>query len=231
MSTVQTKEKAIVVALGMGVAVPFLYFGIQVVAAPFYPGYSFLNRDASTLGSDGSSCPAIFNVGAILVGIVTLIASWGFLRAFQRLGTNPILTWLATLALISSGLASINAGLFPLPDPRHTEGLFALLGMGTFLLPILLPAALWKLRDARLLKIIFVVNWLVILALIPIVSGLIQIISVKAGVELQSYQSFLNNYHGLIQRIVALAVFLPIGAGAYFLANRMKGSARENVSV
>src|SRR5262249_29670186 len=134
MSTVQAKEKPIMVALGMGVAVPFLFFCLQVVAAPFYPGYSFFNRDASTLGSDGSSCPSIFNVGAIFVGIVTLIASWGFLRAFQRLGTNPILAWLTTLALISSGLASINAGIFPLPDPRHSGGLLALLGIGTFLL-------------------------------------------------------------------------------------------------
>src|SRR6516162_10207459 len=103
MSTVQTRERPIVVALGMGVAVPFLYFGIQIVAAPFYPGYSFLNRDASTLGTDGSTCPSIFNFGAIFMGIVTLIASWGFLRSFQRLGTNPILAWVTTLALISSG--------------------------------------------------------------------------------------------------------------------------------
>jgi len=231
MSTVQTKEKPILVALGMGVAVPFLYFGIQVVAAPFYPGYSFLNRDASALGSDGSSCPSIFNVGAIFVGVVTLIASWGFLRAFQRLGTNPILAWLTTLALISSGLAHINAGVFPQPDPRHSGGLLALLGIGTFLLPILLPAALWKLREARLLKILFIANWLMILALFPIMSGLIQIISVNAGVELQGYQSFLNNYHGLIQRIAAFVIFFPIGAGAYFLANRIKGSAREKVSL
>src|SRR5262249_6289239 len=95
--------------------------------------------------------------------------------------TNPILACLTTLALISSGLANINAGVFPLPDPRHSGGLLAVLGIGTFLLPILLPAALWKLREARLLKILFIVNWLAILVLIPIMSGLIQRISLKAG--------------------------------------------------
>src|SRR4051812_45269148 len=42
-------------ALAFGIAIPFLYFGVQIVAARFYPGYSFLNRDASTLGSAGST--------------------------------------------------------------------------------------------------------------------------------------------------------------------------------
>jgi hypothetical membrane protein len=230
MRAVQRQERLVLISLGLGVVVPFLYFGIQVVAAPFYPGYSFLNRDASTLGSDGSSCPAIFNVGAIFVGLLTLIASWGFLCALHRLGVNPILTWLVVLALISSGLASINAGVFPLPDPRHSGGFFALLGIGTILLPILLPVAMWKLQGARLLRVFFIVNSLAILALIPIVSGFVQFISIKAGLELQNYQTFLNNYHGLIQRMTALVVFLPLGAGAYFLAGRMISSVRETVA-
>lgn len=221
----KTKKKLTVFALGMGVAVPFLYFGIQIIAAPFYSGYSFLNRDASTLGSDGSSLPAIFNFGSIIVGIVTLIVAWGFMRAFQRLGVHPILAWLTSLALISSGLVSINAGVFPLPDPRHTEGLLALLGIGTFLLPVLLPAALWKLREARPIKAYFIANLIAFIALIPVMSGLIQRLSVMAEVDMPGYQSFLNNYHGLLQRIAALIVFLPIGLSAYFLAKRSKDLA------
>jgi hypothetical membrane protein len=230
MSTLQTKERLIAVALGMGVAVPFLYFGIQLIAAPFYPGYSFFNRDASTLGSDGSSLPALFNVGSIIVGIMTLFASWGFMRAFRRLGISPICAWLTFLALISCGLGSINAGVFPLPDPRHTEGLLAAVGIGTFLLPVLLPAALWKLPKARLIKAYFIANSIALVALLPILTGLIQIILVKAGVESPSYQSFLNNYHGLLQRIAALTVICPIGAGAYFLAERIKGSVPHPVA-
>src|SRR6202049_2745869 len=123
--------------LRAGVAVPLLYFGIQVLAAPFDPGYSFLARDASTLGSAGSTNPAIFNVGSIVTGIVTLIASWGFLRAFQRLGVHPVVTWLTAFALIGSAIGSINAGIHPLPDPRHTAGILSLLGMGLFVLPLL----------------------------------------------------------------------------------------------
>ena len=55
--------------LGFGIAVPLLYYGVQVVAAPFYSGFSFLSTTASELGSDGSTRPSIFNAGAILVGI------------------------------------------------------------------------------------------------------------------------------------------------------------------
>ena len=41
-------------ALWTGVLIPLLYFGNQFVAATFYPGYSFLSQDASTLGSADS---------------------------------------------------------------------------------------------------------------------------------------------------------------------------------
>jgi hypothetical membrane protein len=230
MITLRTKDRLVVAALGIGVAVPFLYFGTQIVAAFFYPGYSFLNQDASTLGSEGSRFPAIFNVGAIIVGILTLIASWGFMRAFRHSGINPILAWLTFLDVVSFGLGSINAGVFPLPDPRHTEGPLAVIGMGTILLPLLVPAALWKVNAAQKMKIYFLLNSFLLVALIPVMSGLIQIIMVKAGTESPSYQSFLNNYHGLIQRIFAFVAIGPIGAGAHVLANRMK-QVRANETV
>jgi hypothetical membrane protein len=211
-------------ALGMGVLVPFLYFGIQLIAAPFYPGYSFLDRDASTLGSEGSKFPAIFNLGSILMGIMTLFASWGFFRGLRDLGVSPTLTWLTSLALASFGLASINAGVFPLPDPRHTTGGLALVGIGSILLPFLMPAALWRLHDSRSLKIYFLFNITLLILLIPIMSGLIQFIMVKAGNESPRYQSFLNHFHGLLQRILAFITISPIGIGAYSLATRFGGA-------
>lgn len=199
-------------------AVPILYFGIQLLAAPFFPGYSFLRCDASTLGSDGSSFPLIFNVGAIIQGGVTLIAAWGFVHAFRLLGVNAILTWLTSLAVIVCGLASMNAGVFPLPDPRHTEGPLAIVGIGMLLLPVLLPAALWKLPDSRRLKVYFIVNLIAFVALIPIMSGLIQRMNIMMGVDIPGYQSFLNNCQGLLQRIVALIVIGPIGVASWALA-------------
>ena len=66
-------------ALSTGVAVPFLYYGSQAAAAPFFPGFSFLGTTASELGSELSRHPAIFNDGSILQGIACLVASFGFL--------------------------------------------------------------------------------------------------------------------------------------------------------
>src|SRR3954454_13092742 len=70
--------------LGLAVALPFVYFGIQLAAAPFYPGYSFLTRDASTLGSDGSTAPWIFNGGPLLVGTLELVTAAGRASWRQR---------------------------------------------------------------------------------------------------------------------------------------------------
>jgi hypothetical membrane protein len=213
---------AIRFALGLGVAAPFLYFGIQIAAAPFFPDYSFLARDASTLGSNGSSLPALFNIGCLVVGIVTLIASWGFFRAFRLLKVRAAIAGLASLALVASGLASINAFLFPLPDPRHTGSVLALAGAGTFLLPFLLPLALWKLIERGPIASYFIANIVAIIALIPVMSGLIQRFSIMAGVDIPWYQSFLNNDQGLLQRIASVIVFGPIAVSAWYLSQRVR---------
>ncbi len=191
------------VALSMGIAVPLLYFGVQLIAAPFYPGYSFLRQPASALGSDLSTYPAILNIGAIITGVITLVASLGFLRALRLIGTHPVIAWLTCLALVSSGLASIWAGVFHMPDPRHNSGP---LGVGTFLLPVLFAAAFWKRKDARMLKFYLVANLLLMVALVPIMSG-------ATGVNMSSYG-------GLLQRIAALTLFPPIGVVAFFLLRK-----------
>jgi len=117
------KEIFLVLTLGSGIEVPILYFGIQFLAAPFFPGYSFSSMIASVLGSDLAIYPAIFNIGTIITGIATIIASVGFLLALQRIGTNPYLTWLTSLAVLLNGLGILQVGFFPLPDPRHNSNL------------------------------------------------------------------------------------------------------------
>jgi hypothetical membrane protein len=215
--------------LRMGIAAPFLYFGVQLAAAPFFPGYSFLARDASTLGSPGSRLPAVFNIGAICVGIASLLAAWGFLRALRFLGVRRSLAWLAALALVSSALGDINAGLFPLPDPRHTQSLLALCGIGVFLLPFVLPLALWKLVRGGRVAAYFVANIVALFALFPIMSGLVQRIAVHAGVDMPWYQTFLNNDQGLLQRIFALIVFVPVAVTAWFLLRLLRRNESSNL--
>jgi hypothetical protein len=193
-------SRLVAFALGAGVAVPFLYFGAQLAAAPFFPGYSFLRQSASMLGSDLSTCPAILNVGAVLTGVATLIAAAGFLPALRSRGTPRGIVWLTCMALVSSGLASVWAGTFHLPDPRHNPGL---LGAGSFLLPFLLAAAFWRSPDAPALRIYLLANLLFMLALVPVMSG-------KTGIDRASYG-------GLLQRIAAATLFPPIGVVAWVL--------------
>ncbi len=210
-----------IVALRLGIAVPVLYFGVQLLAAPFYPGYSFLARDASTLGSPGSSFPAIFNVGALVIGVAAICASAGVLSALRQLRVGAAVAWLTAAAIASGGLGSINGGLFPLPDPRHTDGLLAQLGVGLFFLPILLPIAVWRLPGADALRRYLIVNALMVVALVPVMSSLVQRAEMATGVEIPGFQFFLDHYQGLLQRIAAAVVFVPIGVVAWFLTGQV----------
>jgi hypothetical protein len=209
---VKTKEKLTVFALLAGITVPLLYFSTQIIAAPFYPDYSFLTMVASVLGSDLAIYPAIFNVGAIITGIATLIASLGFLLALQRLEVNPVFAWLTSIAVFLNGLGSLWAGFIPLPDPRHGSNPFV---VGVFTLPALLAATLWKRSDARLMKVYLILTNLLFIALIPVMSG-------AAGLDTRGYQ-------GLLQRIIALVFFPPIGVGAYFLIKRIKRPKADSI--
>jgi hypothetical membrane protein len=196
--------------LRLAMAVPFLYFGTQLVAAPYFPDYSFVRQAASLLGSNLSTHPSIFNVGAIATGLATLFAAPGFFVAFHRLGANRILAWITCVALVGSGISSAWAGYFPLPDPRHSGHPALLIAMIS--LPFLFTATLWKERDAWLLKTYLVATIVLLVVMIPIMSG-------ATGLDTHSYS-------GLLQRIFALTVFPPIAVCAFFLAIRVNSSSR-----
>jgi hypothetical protein len=207
----------ITLALRAAIAVPLLYFGVQLVAAPFYPDYSFLAHDASTLGSSGSTRPAIFNGGALASGVALAAAAWGFLRALRRASVAPALAWDVALALLCGAVSTINAGLHPLPDPRHTAGVLAAAGIGLFVLPFLLPFAMRGVPSGRGLRIYLAANLAVVIALAPVVSGLLQRIAMRIAVTIAGLQDFLNHDQGLLQRIAAATVFLPVGVCAMAL--------------
>jgi hypothetical membrane protein len=201
-----------------GIVIPVIYFGIQLAAAPFYPDYSFFSRDASTLGSDGSTAPWIFNLGALVLGVIKIAVAGAFLSALPRAGVGRVLSVLTALALASAGIGSFNAFLHPLPDPLHTEGLLSILGGGFVLLPILTTAVLWRLGARRYA----VMNVVVCLALVPVMTGLVQRACMRAGIDFSGFQAFLNGYHGLIQRIGAAVVFVPVGVVAHLLRRRTR---------
>jgi hypothetical membrane protein len=180
--------------LGTAIAVPIVYFGTQLVASAFYPGYSFLQLSASMLGSPNSSHPAIFNAGAILTGAAMITAGYGIFRSLLGKGVHPALCWLTLLAITAGGYMSIQAGIFPLPDPRHTALGFLVIFL--IALPLILLLALWKQSDAAGTRAFLMACFLGVLLLAPVMS----------------HPTLVPGASGLMQRIFACVTFFPLAA-------------------
>jgi hypothetical membrane protein len=205
MRSLPRSDGITLVSLGFGMAVPLLYDGAQLVAAPFFPEFSVLRTTASELGSDRSARPWILNAGAILTGIAALVGSIGLLRALRRLGGPPIVAWLSLLVVAGTGLSSLWAGIFPMPDPRHGGHPSLLIAM--LAVPFVLSFALWRLGVSRAFMAYLIATIVLLLVMLPIMMRLIDV--------------NMNTYGGLLQRIFALTVFVPIGVVAYELARRL----------
>ena len=91
--------------------------------------------------------------------------------------------------------------------------------------------ALWKLLGRGPIAGYFVTNIVAIVALIPIMSGLVQRFSIMAGVDVPWYQTFLNNYQGLLQRVAAVIVFGPIAVSAWYLGQRLRSGQQSALAL
>ena len=160
-----------------------------------------MRQSASMLGSDLAKYPCILNTGAIATGIACIIGAAGYVRALLDLGAHRVPVALIGMCLVLSGVGDIKAGIYPLPDPRH--GSWGFLGIAMILVPVLLAATVWKLAGAKRLKVYLILSILLIGAMFPIMAGMIDVDR--------------SNYDGLIQRLFAVAVFPPIGVGAWWL--------------
>ncbi len=187
-------------SLWCGVLVPLVYFGAQLIAAPFYPNYSFLVNSASQLGSDVSTFPALLNGGAIFSGVLGLLSAYGIGTGLQAAGAKPWFAWLCAACGVSVGAAAIWAGLHPMPDPLHNPGA---IGIGMFLGPLALFAAFWNVRDGRAMRGYLVFTLIAFAALAPIMGDITPI--------------DLNRYGGLMQRVAALVLYLPPAVTAWWL--------------
>jgi hypothetical membrane protein len=197
-------EKATLWLLKFGIVVPLIYYGIQVLAAPYYPGFSVLRNTASELGSDRSEHAVIFNAGIMIQGVASLAASLGFFLALRRLRINSALAALTAVALAINGVQHIWAGYYPIPDPRH--GGHPLFIVAMTVLPVLLTATLWR-QVGTGLRVYFVSTLVLLAAVLTLRSEL-------SGLERYEYR-------GLLQRVFSLAIFPPIGMAAYALASRI----------
>ena len=186
-------------ALGAGIALPLVYFGVQALAAPFYPGFSLIGTTASALGSPQSRLPGLLNTGAVLCGLLGLGAAAGYGGALRRLRVGVWPTALLVLALVLGALGNLWAGVFPQPDPRHVRNPFT---PGLLLTPPLLLWALWRPAPAALRAGL-------ILALLAL-GGLAAVLSGALPLERAGQD-------GLWQRLLAITVFVPVGVGAAWL--------------
>jgi hypothetical membrane protein len=188
---------------------PIIYFGTQIVAAPFYRGYSFTHQVASMLGTSDSSHPSIFNAGAVLTGLAAIGGSYGLYQAFR-----PGHRWLSSLLGFSvawTGLMSLKAGIFPLPHPRHgTRGEIFIL-----LTPALMLIGIGRQRHHPQMRAYL---FLSVLLLVPVV------LQLKGKLKVPGLG------WGTLQRLFALAAIVPIGIVGFFFLRREQRRVAQSPS-
>jgi hypothetical membrane protein len=196
------------VCLLAATAMPILYFGTQVVAAPFYPGYSFSQHSVSMLGTHFSQYPWIFNVGAMLTGFAAIGAAIGLYRSFRG-RTNIILSGLIALAVAFTGVMCIKAGVFPMPDPRHNS--WGFLQNFTIIAPFLMLIGLWKRGRSVGLRTYLIFSITFLLLLVPLMNR-------------RNSISWLGG--GTLQRLIAVGTLVPVGViGFFFRRELLRGSS------
>src|SRR5215469_12089174 len=190
-------------ALYAAIAMPLIYFGTQLIAAPFYPGYSFVQDTASMLGTATSRQPWIFNLGAVLTGVAGLIGAFGLFRALRTV-TWTALALLVGLCVVANGVLSLRAGMFPVPDPRHASWQFLLFPILSA--PVLLLIALW--RQSVTLRMYLLCNAIALLLMVLVMMHKMALVFAE----------------GTQQRLLALVVFVPVGVAGYALVRRVVAS-------
>ena len=146
--------------LGAAFAMPLLYFGVQLIAAPFYPGYHFATDTASMLGTSASRHPEIFNTGAILTGIAGLAGAFGLFLGRRRAAARWLCI-LTAIGVLSNAVMSLKAGLYPMPDPRHATWQFLLFPIQ--ITPLLLLSATWRVLWLRIYLLLDITSLLCLL--------------------------------------------------------------------
>jgi len=184
-------------ALWLGAASPFLYAAAQLLAAPLYTGYDWKSQLASELGSVGTASSGVFNVGIVLSGLAMLASAVGFKLGLECVARSKVIPWLIAASLASSGVASVWAGLHPLPALIHNPGYW---GIGAVAFPLLLAVALWRSPISLAIRTYLAATAIAIVAFLFSSSGLTRIDA--------------SSYDGALQRLGAFLVYAPVAVGA-----------------
>jgi hypothetical protein len=195
-----TPRPYITASLLCAASVPFVYFGAQLLGASFYPNFSVLRDVASTLGSDVSTQPAIFNAGISLAGLLAIGGAAGLYARLRESQVSTVLCVMTCLALLSFAAGSFWAASHPLPDPRHDPGP---LSAGMFTSPLVACLTARQLQGARSLRVVCAVSLLVFIAIVGAYSGFMPIAR--------------GAYEGALQRVGALTLLAPLSAMSWWL--------------
>jgi hypothetical membrane protein len=207
----------ITVSLLCAASVPFVYFGAQVLAAASYPNFSVLRDVASTLGSDASTRPEIFNTVVAFAGLLAIVGAVGLYKCLQESRVNTFLCLMVVLCLVSFAAGSFWAASHPLPDPRHDPGA---LSIGMFFSPFVAYLSARQIPGARSLRTICAALLLFFLAIAGVYSGLMPLDR--------------DEYEGALQRAGALTMLAPLSAISLWLlwhTRRLSPHLRPNTSL
>jgi hypothetical membrane protein len=193
LSAIQPNRSVTSICLLAAAAVPILYFGIQIVAAPFYQGYSFSQQSVSMLGTHFSREPWIYNAGSMIIGFAAFAGATGLYLCFRR-KTHFLISLLIGVAVVCTGLVCLRGGIFPMPDPRHNS--WNVLQNFTIITPHLMLVGLLKWRHTSGLRIYLVVSIVFLLVLAPLASWL---------------------GRGTLQRLIDVGTLVPVGVVGFFL--------------
>lgn len=184
-------------------AMPIIFFGTQIAAAPFYPGYSFSQQSISMLGTSFSRRPWIFNAGETLTGVTALAAALGLYQVF-RWKTNFLLSCLIGFAVACIGIMGVKAGMFPMPDPRHNS--WELLQNFIIITPHLMLLALWKQSHSSGLRIYLILSIALLILLVPLSSRL---------------------GRGTFQRLISTGTLVPVGVVGFSFWRELRREAPD----
>jgi hypothetical membrane protein len=168
-------------------AMPIIFFGTQIVAAPFYPGYSFSQYSVSMLGTHFSRHPWIFNAGGTLTGLAALAGAVGLYQIF-RTKTHFLLSMLIGFSVACIGIMTIKGGMFPMPDPRHNA--WGVLQNFVIVTPFCLLMGVLKQAHRSGLRLYLLLSVTLLFLLVPLSS--------RIG-------------RGTLQRLITVGSLLPVG--------------------
>jgi hypothetical membrane protein len=126
-----------------GAVAPAIYVAFALGGPLLFPGYDLSTQMVSELGGPDAPNPAIFNIGLMVAGVLTVLSGAGLFLGLRGRGSDAVSVGLAALAVAVFGAAMFVGGLYPMPDERHMAW-----GMG-FAVQAAPLLTLWALRGAH----------------------------------------------------------------------------------